>query len=62
MSGRIPETLWLKGAVEKLIKLLIGYVIGSLSGVVLMCIFQINHPDEEMEMINDESRDNEDEK
>ena len=45
-----------------MIKLLIGYVIGSLSGVVLMFIFQINHPDEEMEMINDESRDNEEEK
>lgn len=43
-------------------KLLIGYILGSMSGVALMCILQINRVNKWEEMNDDESRDHEEEK
>lgn len=45
-----------------MIKLLIGYILGSMSGVALMCMLQINRVNKWKEMNDYESRDNEEEK
>lgn len=43
-------------------KLLIGYILGSMSGVTLMCMLQINRVNKWEEMNDYESRDHEEEK
>lgn len=45
-----------------MLKALIGYMIGSMSGVVLMCMLQINRVNKWEEMNDYESRDHEEEK
>ena len=45
-----------------MIKLLIGYILGSMSGVALMCMLQINRVNKWEEMNDYESRDHEEEK
>lgn len=45
-----------------MLKAIIGYMIGSMSGVALMCMLQINRVNKWEEMNDYESRDNEEEK
>lgn len=45
-----------------MLKALIGYMIGSVSGVALMCVLQINRVNGWKEMDDYESRDHEEEK
>lgn len=45
-----------------MLKVLIGYMIGNMSGVALMCMLQINRVNKWEEMNDYESRDYEEEK
>ena len=51
-----------KGTVNTMLKALIGYMIGSMSGVALMCMLQINRVNKWKEMNDYENRGHEEEK
>jgi hypothetical protein len=42
LSGRIPETLLEEMEEEKMIQFIGGIIVGSMVGVAMMCLVQIN--------------------